>query len=391
LLRDHRISRALTQHQLAGLSTVSVRAIRELERGRAASPRRATLQLLADGLALCGDRRTEFELAAGRHGDATAWLLAGDLPDLAPPPPMNGLLGRDAELRVLTDLLMVDNHRVVTVTGLAGVGKTRLAAEVARTLYERGTLPVWWQSTGPTWTGLPRIAEVAGDRNSLLVLDGLTGHAGQVRALAYRCPRLRILLTGPVPLGIPDERVFPLAPLPVPDVGSTVDLPAIEGSPSVVLLVRHIRALRPDFRLTGDNAVAIAQVCRRCDGHPAALARAAIWCAIGSPQLVCEQARPGTVRLLPPVFDPVVAESVCRTLATFGALERRLLARLHGWWSLADAAALTGADSAEIAGAVHTLLVHGMLRGTDQAGETRFRIVNLVRDCVGHCREPVTA
>lgn len=388
LLREHRRCAALTQLQLADLSTLSVRAIRDLEQGRAQRPRPNTIRLLADGLELRGSRRAAFEAAAGGGRELAAELRCTD-----PPAAMNALLGREEEVRVLADLLLVDRHRVVTVTGIAGVGKTRLAIEVAGQVAESGGLRVLWKRCdhgdlpGPE---LLRTAELARDRDVLLVLDGLAAAAPAdlpLMELLRRCPRLRVLVTADAPLDQGEERVAPLAPLPVPEAAHSGDPAVVGRSPSVRLLLRHIRALNPAFRLDARNVRAIAEICRRCDGHPRAVEVAGIRCALWSPHRVSAQLAHDPIAL------PDLTVALCRSLAALGARERELLVRLlplRSAWSVDEAAALTGGEPAETTATVHNLVLRGLLRGGDRPGGTEFEVLNLVRSCVAGRREPLS-
>lgn len=143
LLQQYRRRARLTQTELSGFSTVSVRAIRNLELGQARNPRRETVRLLVDALRLGGAQRAALQLAAGLEADDTAFLDLPALPALAARRPH----GRDAELELLLDRLTgPDGGRYVGIGGLAGVGKTRLALAVAHAL---GTP----EPTGPTGAG----------------------------------------------------------------------------------------------------------------------------------------------------------------------------------------------------------------------------------------------
>ncbi|MGI8857333.1 MAG: helix-turn-helix domain-containing protein, partial [Thermomicrobiales bacterium] len=130
-LRLLRMARGLTQEALAERSTISLRAISDLERGVKRRPQRETVRLLADALALSAKDRAAFESAA-RPGAAPIAQAATPLDNLFAP--VTPLVGREREMAALTALLRRGDVRLVTVTGCGGVGKTRLSVDVAASL-----------------------------------------------------------------------------------------------------------------------------------------------------------------------------------------------------------------------------------------------------------------
>ncbi|MFJ2159129.1 helix-turn-helix domain-containing protein [Streptomyces sp. NPDC087856] len=141
----------VTQSQLADLSTVSVRTIRDLELDLTHNPRRETLRLLLDGLRLTGAQRAKVEEAA--VGQATAGLPADSL---APPPAvLDPTIGRERDIEALTCLIELGGHRLIRVVGMAGVGKSRLIQEVAGAVDASGRLPVVWAEPEGWPTGRP--------------------------------------------------------------------------------------------------------------------------------------------------------------------------------------------------------------------------------------------
>lgn len=251
LLQYYRRRAGLTQTQLADFSTISVRAIRDLEAGRARRPRRDTVRLLADALRLSDERRSTLEAAAGRGtadpavrspeaGTAPATATATAFAFAPPLTPGGPLLGREDETRLLYDLLAAGQDRLIAVVGLSGVGKSRLTLAVAQALHSRLGIPVLWLDAERRQAGGSRpiqsdqaaqpwlrellenpddavndLAAFIGDRPFLLVLDGqrpgrgrpldgtaraaaarepLLGADAQLTLLA-RCPKLRIIST----------------------------------------------------------------------------------------------------------------------------------------------------------------------------------------------------
>src|SRR5215212_5487820 len=136
LLRQFRSAAALSQEELAERCGLSRRGISDLERGASHVPRFETVRLLADGLALAAEERAAL-LAAARPA-----VLEQVSPGSKPPPrislpaPLTRLIGRETELATLEDRLHEDRIRLLTLTGPGGVGKTRLALQVATDLQE---------------------------------------------------------------------------------------------------------------------------------------------------------------------------------------------------------------------------------------------------------------
>jgi transcriptional regulator with XRE-family HTH domain len=382
VLRGCRLRRGVTQQQLAELSAVSVRALRELEIGRVRRPRRDTVRLIADGLGLTGRARAEFE-AAARRGDE-----AGKPADFAAAAPMpavlDGLLGRDAEVRMLRDLLGAGGHRLVTLTGLAGIGKTRLALEVAGELRRDQGLPVLWLGPG---ADLAPMAALVGDRPALLVLDGHPAgpfDGARLAALLRDCRELRILLTSRAPLGIAGERTVPVTPLAVPGRYAGLDLDALARVPSVRLLLRHARRTCPDFELTPSTAPAVAELCRLLDGIPLVLEAVAAWFLVYEPADLLDLVRRDPFGVLDHRAD--LHEHLDRILVSLDPAERALLGGLadlrHGW-SVRDAVPLARLPEAVCASLVRRLLLRGLLRPMDTPGQVRFRVLDLVRFLLG--------
>ncbi|MFE9468133.1 ATP-binding protein [Streptomyces virginiae] len=217
--------------------------------------------------------------------------------------PVTELVGRELEAAMLRERLRDPLVRLVTVTGRAGVGKTRLALEVVREIgaeFRRvevldagapGTLSAL--SAPPALSALPALsAPPARDGQQepgrvLLLLDGCDhearpGAAGALEALAGD-PRVVVLATAVEPLGVYGELLLPLNPLPVPGpVGGPAGGDAAAADPhelqqvaSVELFVRRARAADPAFALTPENAGAVAEICTLLDGLPLAVELAA--------------------------------------------------------------------------------------------------------------------
>jgi predicted ATPase len=218
---------------------------------------------------------------------------------------LTSFVGRDAEIEALTRLL--HEHRVVTITGVGGAGKTRLAMHVAAELLPDQPDGVWLVelasvdskesmeeavaaacniSVGVNASLTDAIIEAIRRKRMLLLLDNcehlLLDAADLVDAIATRCEGLRVLATSREGLGVDGERVWPLRPLSVPPAGQPADL--IETNGAVQLLIDRAQAVAPSFALDERNAGAIVEICRRLDGIPLAIELAAARLASMQPQ-----------------------------------------------------------------------------------------------------------
>lgn len=392
-LRDHRQRAGLTQRQLADLTTVSVRAIRNLEQGKVLSPRLDTVRLLADGLRL-GPTQRETLLDAVRRRPRTAdhsgesgcgpmpWLVRGRL------------IGRDAEIAALTDLLAQPGGRLVSVVGIGGVGKSHLAAEAVRRAAADGTR-VLWRGRGEE-IPVDELAERVPGETTVLVLDDAepTGNAGRLGALMSAHPRLRILVTACSPCGVSGEQVLRLAPLPVPAPGAESDPELLAQVPSVRLLCEHIRAGNPLFRLDDSDAAVVAELCRCLDGLPRALEFAGRWTLVRAlAELLAEVKRSPFGLTAPPMTAEPARDLMVRLRRTLGRLSPAgvsflaTVARDHRSWSVAEAATAVGTSGADAAVIVFTLVTYGLVRPESPGGEEpRFSVLNHVRHLYAEAR-----
>ncbi|MFJ5080091.1 helix-turn-helix domain-containing protein [Streptomyces sp. NPDC088553] len=429
-LRAARQWAGITQEQLAGLSTVSVRAIRDLEQGRVRHPRRETLRLLAGAMRLSDARRAALELAV-EGAEAGTVMREAYGAELAPPPkPLRRLVGRAEELRVLTGLLATEHERLLSVVGLAGVGKTRLAQEAALLLHGRDRTPVVWvdmtdsapPAAGPAGTrsprsaltgwarslalggrGLDELASVIRGRATLLVLDGHdTGPhlTPPLLELLHVCERLKVLITTREPHRTPGNRMLPLGPLPVPDPepGESpggAEVPGVSltaGEPAVELMLSYVGHMRPDL-MPGDSLVrTVARISRALDGVPRAMEAAASWLLLRSPAELLRIARTTPLDVVDDVTAGDTGDAGGEGLAALlAAAVARLddgpaallgdLSLLPDGWSADQAAAGLSATPAAVVRDVHALMLRGLVRRLpgEEDGAPRFGVLNLVR------------
>ncbi len=214
---------------------------------------------------------------------------------------LTGYVGKDADVAAVRGL--VGQHRLTTLIGPGGAGKTRLATETARTLL--GDVPdgVWLVELAAvgadgdvaqaTLAGLglrdtllgdatdlepsERLVAAIRDREMVLVLDNCEHLIESVAAFAHRllgeCRRLRILATSREQLGITGEALWPVLPLALPEEGA--DVHEIASAPAVRLLVERASAARQDLRVDASTLPTMARICRALDGMPLAIELAA--------------------------------------------------------------------------------------------------------------------
>ncbi len=193
--------------------------------------------------------------------------------------------------------LLVDGATLVTIAGPGGVGKTRLAIAVAASI--AGTtaqdvvfvpladirdaslvVPAIGRAAGVHGDGtLERVTVALQHRAILLVLDNLEqvlDVAPQLARVLDACPQVTFLVTSRAPLGISGERVHPLAPLGLPEIGADPeDLGTLASVEAITLFMARARGVDPSFALTPDNAPDVAAICTRLDGLPLAIELAA--------------------------------------------------------------------------------------------------------------------
>src|SRR5215218_4150969 len=201
----------------------------------------------------------------------------------------SSLVGREAELVAVSDLLLHQDVRLVTLTGVGGTGKTRLALQVAADLLDRFEDGVFFVDLAPLADPalvLPTIAATLGIREAggrslrdslIAYLTGkhLLAASSVVADLLAACAGLNVLATSRAPLHVRAEREFPVPPMALPDPAWLPTLDRLAGIAAVTLFVQRAQAAKPDFALTAENAASVAALCLRLDGLPLAIELAA--------------------------------------------------------------------------------------------------------------------
>jgi non-specific serine/threonine protein kinase len=305
-LRQYRTDAGLTQEELAERAGLSVRALSDIERGTSRAPYRATLHRLASALDLDAGRRAILDRAREGPEGHLQTSRYGSLPI-----PLSGFVGRDLELEHLRTRLQT--ARLLTLVGVGGVGKSRLALHLAAMVeshYPDGAAFVELASVQDAdmlphllmrGLGVPEppgravidvLIETLRSRQVLVILDNcehlIEACAQLVSRLLQVCPGVRVLATSREPLAISGEVIWRVAGLavPVPDCLSVEELHPAEA---VSLFVQRGAAVQPGFELTPDNASAVIEVCRRLEGIPLAIELAAAWLPVLSPEQIAER------------------------------------------------------------------------------------------------------
>jgi len=233
--------------------------------------------------------RSASGLATGSDMDAQAGPLAARAGQ--PPLRIEPLVGRERETQQL--FALVESHRLVTLLGTGGVGKTRLAEQVVQRLQGRYAGATWWvelaslavpdlvaatvarvlrTSPGPDRDAVSAVATTLRDASALLVLDNAEHVLGGVQQLVGNllalAPQLHVLVTSQVALRLPGEQLMRLPPLSLP-ADDTLD--AARSSGAVALFEARARRHDSGFSIEPDVRASVVDICRRLDGIPLAI------------------------------------------------------------------------------------------------------------------------
>jgi len=353
----------------------------------------------------------QFPLSTPKDSGPLMPAVAPQRPSTNLPHALSCFIGRERDVADVIQLLQ--NHRLVTLTGLGGIGKTRLALEVAwkgREAYPDGAWlielaalidPTLLPQTIAGTFGIQAegarapvdtLVTILRDAGLLLVLDNcehlITACAQLVEILLDSCPYLHILATSREVLHLPGECSWPVPALPLPDPHER--LITLAENDSVRLFVDRVRWHQPEFALTHENAGVVGAICRRLDGLPLALELAAARAAfLALPQLADRLGDALDVLAGGSRSAPTRQQTLRATLdwsyTLLGEPEQALFRRLAvfaGGWTLAEAESIC-ANGQLAKHEIFELLGHLVAKSLVQVDltrdEARYRLLEPVR------------
>jgi predicted ATPase len=333
------------------------------------------------------------------------------------PIPRNPLIGREIELDSAFKLILRDDVAMVTLTGPAGTGKSRLGIQIAldlRDQFSDGVFLVTLENIRNPDLVIPTIAKTLNitettsglslfellkthlnQKQLLLLLDNfeqVLGAAPDIANLLEACPRIKILVTSRAPLHLRAEKELPIPPLRVPPQQKIYILEPLSQYSAVELFIQRCQAVKADFQVTNDNAPAIAEICQKLDGLPLAIELAAARIKLLPPKILLsrlghrfEILRGGTIDL--PERQQTMYSAIDWSYSLLEDNEKRLLQHLsvfRGGWTVEAAIAVCEPScrgEQKIIDSLETLVDNNLIRLPENtSAEPRLSMLESIRE-----------
>ena len=329
------------------------------------------------------------------------------------PAPLLPLIGRASELDQLRALLRDPGVRLITLLGPPGVGKTRLALQVAREVQHQFVDGGFWIDLSPiadqqlvaaalrVSIGLPPPIDPAADevqllrnglrdRQALLLIDNfeqVIDAAPVIAEVLTAAPHITAIVTSRAALDVYGEHTFTVAPLPLPDVRHLPPVKELQHYPAITLFVERARAVQPAFALTASNATTVAALCAHLDGLPLAIELAAAQSQVFAPADLLQRLidrRPLTTRGARhrPAHQRSLSEAMAWSYRQLNPIEQRLFQALSvfaGGFTTEAVQAFEMIDDS--IGTLSALLAKSLVQVLpDAGGELRFGLLETIRE-----------
>jgi predicted ATPase/DNA-binding CsgD family transcriptional regulator/Tfp pilus assembly protein PilF len=315
-------------------------------------------------------------------------------------------------VNAIGQLLQRESTRLVTLTGPGGIGKTRLALQVAAELPEHFPDGTWFVSLAPISDPdlvIPTISQTLGlqeardisplehlksalkEKQTLLLLDNfeqVVSAATSVADLLTGCPRLKVLVTSREVLHLRAEHDYAVPPLMLPDPKHLPDLLSLSQYAAVALFIERAQAVKSEFQVTNSSAPAVAEICVRLDGLPLALELAAARIRLFPPQALLTLLTSSTRDM--PARQQTLRNTIAWSYDLLDASEQQLFRRLSvfvGGCTLEAAEAICNLGNAStgkgisLFDGVASLIDKSLLQQTEQGGEEpRLAMLETIRD-----------
>jgi predicted ATPase/transcriptional regulator with XRE-family HTH domain len=426
-LKRRRQALDLTQAELAQRVPCAAITLQKIEAGKR-RPSKQMAERLAGPLGVPAEDRPLFVRFA-RAGGGARWSVLLSRAGVGPwwssasacltnlPAELTPLIGRQADVAAVRRQLLEDYHRLLTLVGAPGVGKSRLAIRVAAEalpdfgdgVYFVPLAPVSdpaavaaavARALGVNRAGdrpfAERLREYLRDRHLLLVLDNfeqVVEAAPLIADLLAACPWLSVLVTSRVPLRVRPERVVPVRPLALPVADDRDQGPAeLLEYPAIALFVERARAANADLALTRDSARSIAVICARLDGLPLAIELVAARTRALPLEAILERLsgrallQTGELRDVPERHR-TLRDAIDWSYALLSPAEQALLARLGvfvGGWTLEAAQNVAGeTDGVSSPGTregLASLVDSSLVVRSEHGVEPRFTLLETIRE-----------